>query len=122
MRITTLILRGAEAVEELATKLDQFVRETTAILNNGVRLGDQLAAEIKEVRYVGGETLSVRTKYTKQPLTVAVLSAKPTQTSGIIMSGNLVVWTYSDGFVTIGSIDGLNTSTDYLVTLAIVEA
>jgi hypothetical protein len=122
MRITTLILRGIEDGAELARKLDAFVRETTSILNGGVRLKDQLAAEIKTVRYVGGESLPILTRYTSKPATVAVLAASESQNVSATQSGNRVSWSYSDGFVTIADVDGLTASTDYVVTFAIVEA
>jgi hypothetical protein len=122
MRVTTLILRGVEEAAQLATKLDQFVRETTAILNGGVRLKDQLAAEIKTVRYVGGSSLSISTRYVSKPVTVAVLAATESASVSDTQSGNRVSWSYSDGFVTITDIGDLTASTDYVVTLAIVEA
>ncbi len=126
MRITNLILRGTEQAAELARKLDAFVREVTSILNGGVRL-DNIACQVKTVRFTDGDTLTVSTRYESAPLSVAVLSARPSQTDGDTMSGNRITWSFASaatggGVLSVSEISDLTAATEYVVTLAIMEA
>lgn len=120
MRITRYIVEnlGKEAIRPLA----RFVVEVSNVLNGGVKLRDQLAGDFKEIRYVGGETLKVSSSAKLRPLAVWCLRAKEAASdTGATMSGNAVTWTYGDGTIIISGISGLTASTDYAVTLAIVE-
>jgi hypothetical protein len=126
MKVSDLIVRAVDAA--LVRPLDQFVRETRNILNGGVKLRDQLSAEIKQVRYTGGESLTVRSKYATPPIALWALNAREAATgTATFISGGAVTWAFSgtqagDSFIEITAIDGLTASTDYLVTLAIVES
>lgn len=120
MKIPRIALRDVE-YKNAVRELDAWVRSVTNALNNGVLLKDQLKADIKEVVFTTGTALTVKTTLAQAPATVICLRAAKAQSESSYQSGNAVTWTYANGFVSIESISGLDASTDYAVTLALVE-
>lgn len=121
MRVTPFILRSLGEWKDAIRSLDQFVREVTAVLNGGVRLRDQLAAEIKTFQYTSGTILPVQTRLSSKPLTVIALSAVESSGAAYTLSGGLVHWDWNNGVASIMDVAGLSINTEYVVTLAFVE-
>lgn len=121
MRIEAITIK--ESWADMVRPLQALVRQLVGILNGGVRLDEQSAGEVKKgVRYIGGETLTVSTKLKTTPAAVLVLSAREALTgSATVISGCAVTWSYANGAISITAITGLTASTDYLVTLWVVE-
>jgi hypothetical protein len=123
MRLPALVLRSADDVRAVIAELDTWARSLGSIVNGGVSLRDQLSGEVKSIRYVGGSELTVSTRVSSMPAAVLVLSARESRNAAAAtMSGNRISWSYRDGVISITAIDGLTASTDYLVSLAVVEA
>lgn len=120
MRITALALRAIEDWAAASRPLDTFVREVRSILNGGVTLTEQMAGEVKTIRYIGDETVSVATRV--RPLAVLCLAAR-SATTGIpdTLTGSMVTWSYDNGAIAISAITGISAGADFLVTLWIVE-
>jgi hypothetical protein len=92
-----------------------------SILNGGVTLSEQMAGEVKTVRYIGDERLTVATRV-RPPLAVLCLSARSATTGNTdTLSGCMVTWSYDSGAISIGAILGISAGADFLVTLWIVE-
>lgn len=121
MKVTKWIVETVEAAGLRA--LAKFVGETSSILNNGIHLADQLAGDVKEIRFTTGTSVNVLTKSKGRPVAVWCLRARTARTGdpGVYMSGNFVTWYFNDGKVTITAVDGLTAATDYAITIAIVE-
>lgn len=121
MRVAALALRAIEDWAAASRPLDTFVREVRSILNGGVTLSEQMAGEVKAIRYIGDETLTVATRV-KPPLAVICLAAR-SATTGVTdtLTGCMVMWAYDNGAISIKGIDGLSAGADFLVTLWIVE-
>jgi hypothetical protein len=113
--------RPAETYEAARVAFDAFVREVSSALNGGLLLRENSRVEIKDVLFIEGTTLAVKTRLPSQPLEVRVLRARRSDTESSSTSGNLVTWSYANGFVSISAIGSLTASASYLVTLAIVE-
>ncbi len=124
MRIAEITVRKFD--DATAKTLDRALREVRGVLNGGVRLfGDQLAGQVFDLRFIGGQPIGVKTRLLERPIAVLALSVTAISAPETSVSGAAVTWSWrptpKDGFVMLDAIDGATAGIEYAVKLAVVE-
>ena len=117
MRVSAVELRNT------ARELTQLVREVRAILNNGIRLADQLAGGVRSFRWSStASPVLVSAPSNRPPAGLLVLSVAESRGDlAAKVSCASITWTHSDRGILVSDIGGTTPGTDYDVTVAIVE-
>lgn len=118
-----LILRDAKW-EDIRRALQTWIDSVQVILTRGVRVADQVAA-VKVVRWNSDSPPSVSVSGAARPLAVVCLAAVEVGATSDVVSTPRVTWSWATtrdtSHVVISDVDGLTASTDYDLSIIVLE-
>jgi hypothetical protein len=105
------------------SKLNQFIQEVVASTSNNLSVKDNLFQEIKEIKWVNQTQdypLKFRTKFVANPKGIIPIYLLNNTLGSFSVAAPWVVWSYSDGQVSISNISGLTSGSTYTIRLLVI--
>jgi len=111
----------ADSTERSMRMVSEWIRDVQTILTGNVKIADQFSETRTFTFNSDIAPMSVSLPFFTAPTTVWTLRAtKPGETA--VQSGNRITWEWGqDAQLIVVSIDGLDASTDYTVTILAME-
>lgn len=111
-------------ISPLLSLLNQFFGEVIAGFSNNITVKDNLAAEIKEIKFINQAAnfpIKFRTKLTQNPQGLSVIYAFDNTNSEMNFAAYpWVNWSYNNGEIRIESIQGLTAGRSYSIRLYVI--
>lgn len=110
-------------IGKLFSPLNQFVGDVVLAFSNGLTIKDNLAQEIRDVKYVNTASnfpLKFKAKWSKYPKGILPIYLFNNTTSTYSTAQPWVVWSYQDGQIIITDISGLVASSTYTIRLLVI--
>lgn len=112
-----------EWIGKLFSVLNAFTGDVVRAFSNQITVEDNLYQEIKEIKFkntTNDYPLKFRTKFVSSPKGLAAIYLYDETLGAYSTETPQVVWSYSDGQVSISNISGLTASTTYSIRLLVI--
>ena len=113
----------ASWIAKLFSPLNQFIGEVVLAFSNGLTIQDNLAQEMRDIKWANTPTnlpLKFRTKWAKNPKGILPIYLTDNTTGSYSTQAPWLVWGYSDGQVVISDVLGLTTGHTYTIRVLVI--
>lgn len=113
----------AKWIGPLFSGLNQFIGDVVGGFSNQLSVKENLYQEIKEIKWVNQSQdypLKFKTKFAVHPKGIIPIYLLNNTLGSYSVAAPWVVWSYSDGQVSISDISGLTASSTYTIRLLVI--